>query len=59
MLNDYDTFEQTIEAIHHQIYYYNNLRMHTTLRMSPISFRKKFELKNKDSSPERNVKICA
>lgn len=58
-LNNYDTFEQAIEAIHHQIYYYNNLRMHTALRMSPISFRKKFELNFKVSSPERNVKISA
>jgi putative transposase len=53
-LNNYNTFEEAIEAIHHQIYYYNNLRIHTKLKMSPISFRKKFELDNKVLYPERN-----
>jgi transposase InsO family protein len=38
-LNKYSTVEEAIEAVHLQIYYYNNHRIHTTLKMSPIQFK--------------------
>ena len=31
----FDSLEQLIEAIHHQIHYYNNARIYTALRMTP------------------------
>ena len=37
-LNRFNNIEEVIEAIHLQIYYYNNLRIHTTLKMSPEQF---------------------
>lgn len=40
-LNRFQTFEQALEAIHLWIYYYNNERIHTTLKMSPREFREK------------------
>ncbi|USN59461.1 MAG: IS3 family transposase [Candidatus Peribacteria bacterium] len=33
--------EQAIEAIHLQIYYYNNHRIHTSLKMSPKEYQKR------------------
>ena len=43
-LNRYESFEILIEAIHHQIHYYNYRRIHTTLRMPPITFREQYGL---------------
>lgn len=40
-LNRFKTFEEAIEAIHLWIYYYNNERIHTTLKMSPRQFLEK------------------
>ena len=37
-LNRHASFEQAIEAIHLHIYYYNNERIHTALKMSPQHF---------------------
>ena len=37
-LNRYPSFEEAIEAIHLWIYYYNNERIHTALKMSPQRF---------------------
>ena len=37
-LNRFKTFEEAIEAIHLYIYYYNNDRIHTSLKMSPNKF---------------------
>ena len=34
-LHSYETIEEAIIAIHHQIYYYNNKRIHATIKMSP------------------------
>jgi hypothetical protein len=39
--------EELILAVHRQIYYYNQLRMHTTLRDTPVGFRGKYEEKQK------------
>lgn len=35
----FDTPGEFIEAIHHQIIYYNQYRIHRTLKMSPLKFR--------------------
>lgn len=40
-LNRFDCIEQAIEAIHLQIYYYNNHRIHTSLKMSPKEYQKR------------------
>lgn len=37
-LNSFDSYEKAIEAVHLQIYYYNNKRIHTTIWMSPQHF---------------------
>ncbi len=42
-VSQYDMVEELIEEIYQTIYYYNNNRIHTSLKMSPIDFRKKFE----------------
>ena len=39
-LNRFKTLEEAIEALHLQIYYYNNERIHTKLKMSPVQFSK-------------------
>lgn len=43
-LNRYESFEILIEAIHHQIHYYNHKRIHTALRTPPVTFREHYEL---------------
>ena len=45
-LNRFETFEEVIEAIHLWIYYYNNERIHTTLKMSPREFQEKQNQRN-------------
>lgn len=40
-LNRFKTLEEAIEHIHLKIYYYNNFRIHTKLKMSPVQFAKK------------------
>lgn len=40
-LNRFETIELAIEAIHAQIYYYNNYRIHTSLKMSPKEYQKR------------------
>lgn len=40
-LNRFGTFEEALEAIHLWIYYYNNERIHTSLKMSPKQFLQK------------------
>jgi transposase InsO family protein len=37
------TFEEVLEAIHLWIFYYNNERIHTTLKMSPKQFQEQLE----------------
>ncbi len=39
----FETVEELIEEIYQAIYYYNNQRMHTSLKMSPVSFRQIYE----------------
>lgn len=40
-LNRFETFGELIEEICSYIYYYNNKRIHTALKMSPIQFKQK------------------
>jgi putative transposase len=35
----FESLGELVEAIHQTIYYYNNQRIHTTLKMSPVAFR--------------------
>jgi len=42
---DFDRFEtvgELVEAIHQQINYHNNTRIHTSLKMSPLQFKNKY-----------------
>ena len=39
-LNRFDTFAEAIEAVILQIHYYNNFRIHTSLKMTPVQFAK-------------------
>lgn len=39
----FDTLGELIEAIAQHIYYYNNERIHSVLKMSPVQFRKEYE----------------
>lgn len=51
-LGDQNRFEQLgelVEAIHQTIYYYNNKRIHTSLKMSPQEFKAKFYRMTLDS----------
>lgn len=45
--NSYESIELLIEAIHHRIYYYNNERIHTALKMPPVPFRESHEERRK------------
>ena len=38
-LNRFETLGELVEEIYAYIHYYNNLRIHTSLRMSPVRFR--------------------
>jgi transposase InsO family protein len=40
-LNRFDSIEKAIEAVYLKIYYYNNYRIHTTLKMSPKEYQKR------------------
>lgn len=39
----YQTVEELIEAIYQTIYYYNNERMHTSIKTNPVAFKKAYE----------------
>jgi transposase InsO family protein len=39
-LNRFGNIAEVIEAIHLYIYYYNNNRIHTSLKMTPVDFAK-------------------
>ena len=39
----FEAVEELIEEIYQTIYYYNNSRMHTSLKMSPVMFKKQYE----------------
>ena len=39
----FDTVEELIEEIYQTLYYYNNQRRHTSLKMAPILFKQQYE----------------
>lgn len=39
----FETVEELIEEIYQTIYYYNNQRIHTSLKMAPVIFKQKYE----------------
>lgn len=43
MVNRFETMEELIEEIYQTIFYYNNTRIHTSLKMSPIAFKQNYE----------------
>ena len=55
-LGEVNRFEQVgelIEAIHQAIYYYNHIRIHTSLGMSPVEFKKLYQKRVSDSVSEK------
>lgn len=42
-LNRFETLGELVEEIYSYIYYYNNLRIHTSLKMSPAQFKRQFQ----------------
>jgi len=48
-LSRFETIGELIEYIYQQIYYYNNTRIHTALKMAPATFRKKYQSKSLDT----------
>lgn len=46
-LNRFNSIEEAIEAIYRQIYYYNNDRIHTALKMSPNKFAEMYKKQKK------------
>lgn len=44
--NRFPELGELIEEIYHQIYYYNNQRIHTSLKMTPVQFRNNYQLAN-------------
>lgn len=46
-VNRFETIGELIEGIYQTMYYYNNERIHTALKMSPVAFKKAF-LKSRD-----------
>jgi transposase InsO family protein len=41
-LNRFDTLGELIEEIYSYVYYYNHLRIHTSLKMPPVQFKQKY-----------------
>lgn len=46
----YETLGELVEAIAHQIYYYNNKRIHTTIKCPPVVFYQKCRMDNMKKS---------
>lgn len=55
--DQFESLGELVEAIHQTINYYNNKRIHTTLKMSPLQFKKqhyqKQNRKPSDTSPQK------
>lgn len=43
VVSRFETVEELIEEIYQTIYYYNNSRMHTSLKTNPVAFKKAYE----------------
>lgn len=48
-LRRFKTIGELIEYIYQQIYYYNNKRIHTALKMAPAEYRRKYQSKSLDT----------
>ena len=46
-INKFNSLGEVIEYIYNKIYYYNNDRIHTTLKMPPVKFKQLFFQKKK------------
>jgi putative transposase len=42
-VNRFETVEELMEAIYQTIYYYNNERIHSSLKMTPVLFKQKYK----------------
>ena len=40
----FETIGELVEAIHQVIFYYNNQRIHTSLRMPPAKFKQRYQI---------------
>lgn len=49
-LNRFETIGELLEEIYQMIYYYNNKRIHTKLKMTPFEFKQNYVNKNTNSS---------
>lgn len=45
-LSRFDDLGQLVEGIHEAVYYYNNKRIHSALKMSPIAYKQKLTINN-------------
>jgi len=45
-INRFESLPELIEYIYQQVYYYNNKRIHTTLKMAPVQFKQKARRKD-------------
>lgn len=45
-INRFETLGELIEEIYSYIYYYNNLRIHTSIKMAPTTFRQNYLREN-------------
>jgi putative transposase len=43
VVSRFETVEELMEEIYQTIYYYNNSRMHTSLKTNPVAFKKAYE----------------
>ncbi len=41
-LNRFESLGELVEYIYNQVYYYNNNRIHSSLKMSPVAFKKQY-----------------
>lgn len=48
-INRFETVGELIEEIYKQMAYYNNQRMHSKLKMSPVQYRQKHQAETKES----------
>lgn len=49
--NRFSSLGELIEAIHYQIYFYNNLRIHTVIKMPPAEYARRHMLNQQRSTP--------
>lgn len=50
-LNRFETIGELLEELYRLVYYYNNQRIHTSLKMTPAQFREQYNNKDINSKP--------